>query len=104
MIHYHGLPITPETAAIEAIKGGHAFVSFRHPEQLRLAVDPFHGWGTTAAAAEANGRRWIGSELMGEYLAGSSTRFNQSQQLSGAEGVRLSARLGLPLTPTRGTR
>lgn len=39
MIHYHGLPITPETAAVEAIKAGHAFVSFRHPEQLRLAVE-----------------------------------------------------------------
>jgi len=39
MIHYHGLPITPETAAVEAIKAGHAFVSFRHPDQLRLAVE-----------------------------------------------------------------
>lgn len=39
MIHYQGLPITPETAAVEAIKAGHAFVSFRHPEQLRLAVE-----------------------------------------------------------------
>lgn len=39
MIHYHGLPITPETAALEAIKAGHAFVSFRHPEQLRLAIE-----------------------------------------------------------------
>jgi hypothetical protein len=39
MIHYHGLPITPETAAVEAIKAGHAFVSFRHPDQLRLAIE-----------------------------------------------------------------
>lgn len=52
-------------------------VRYLSPEGA-LVVDPFHGWGTTAAAAEANGRRWIGSELMGEYLAGSSTRFNQS--------------------------
>lgn len=28
MIHYHGLPITPATAAVEAIGGGHAFISF----------------------------------------------------------------------------
>ena len=34
MIHYHGLPITPATAAVSAVSGGHAFVSFRHPDQL----------------------------------------------------------------------
>lgn len=39
MIHYHGLPITPDTAAISAVKGGHAFVSFAHNEQLGLAAE-----------------------------------------------------------------
>jgi hypothetical protein len=38
VIHYHGLPITPDTAAERAIAGGHAFVSFAHPEQLGLAA------------------------------------------------------------------
>ena len=38
MIHYHGLPITPATAAAVAIKAGHAFVSFAHPGQMGLAV------------------------------------------------------------------
>lgn len=38
MIHYHGLPITPATAAEVAIRSGHAFVSFAHPGQLGLAV------------------------------------------------------------------
>lgn len=38
MIHYHGLPITPATAAAVAIKAGHAFVSFAHPQQMGLAV------------------------------------------------------------------
>lgn len=38
MIHYHGLPITPATAAEVAIRAGHAFVSFAHPNQLGLAV------------------------------------------------------------------
>lgn len=37
MIHYHGLPITPETAAAQAIGGGHAFVSFSDTRQLGLA-------------------------------------------------------------------
>ncbi len=39
MIHYHGLPITPATAARAAVTGGHAFVSFRYPEQLGLVLD-----------------------------------------------------------------
>ncbi len=39
MIHYHGLPITPATAAVAAINGGHAFVSFAHPDQLTVAID-----------------------------------------------------------------
>lgn len=38
MIHYHGLPITPETAAIRAVKGGHAFVSFASHHQLETAA------------------------------------------------------------------
>lgn len=39
MIHYHGLPITPSTAAVRAISGGHAFVSYRHSDQLTIAVE-----------------------------------------------------------------
>lgn len=39
VIHYHGLPITPATAAHAAIAGGHAFISFRHPDQIGLALD-----------------------------------------------------------------
>lgn len=39
MIHYHGLPITPATAAARAIAGGHAFVSFRYPDQLGLVLE-----------------------------------------------------------------
>lgn len=38
MIHYHGLPITPETAAHKAIDAGHAFVSFAHAGQLQTAI------------------------------------------------------------------
>ena len=39
MIHYHGLPITPSTAAIKAINVGHAFVSFKHKDQLSTAME-----------------------------------------------------------------
>lgn len=39
MIHYHGLPISPETTAVGALDAGHAFVSFAAPGQLGAAVD-----------------------------------------------------------------
>jgi len=39
VIHYHGLPITPETAAVKALEAGHGFVSFATPMQLRVAVE-----------------------------------------------------------------
>lgn len=39
MIHYHGLTISPATAATTAINAGHAFISFAHPEQLGIAVE-----------------------------------------------------------------
>lgn len=38
MIHYHGGPITPETCALRAWSGRHAFVSFAHPQQIDLAA------------------------------------------------------------------
>ncbi len=38
MIHYHGLPITPDTAAEVAARAGHCFVSFAHPGQMGLAI------------------------------------------------------------------
>lgn len=39
MIHYHGLPITPNTCASIALSAGHAFVSFPNPEQLTIAAE-----------------------------------------------------------------
>lgn len=39
MIHYHGLPITPDICALKAVKCGHAFVSFAHAGQLGLAIE-----------------------------------------------------------------
>ena len=39
MIHYHGLPITPASAAVKAIENGHAFISYAHADQLGLAVE-----------------------------------------------------------------
>lgn len=38
MIHYHGLPITPDTAAAQVMSAGHGFVSYAHSGQLGVAV------------------------------------------------------------------
>lgn len=38
MIHYHGGPITPDTVAIRAWTGRHAFISYAAPRQIRLAA------------------------------------------------------------------
>lgn len=39
MIHYHGGPITPDTCAIKAWRGRHAFISFAHAGQMNLAAE-----------------------------------------------------------------
>jgi len=39
MVHYHGMPITPATAAVRAIAGGHAFISWAHAHQLGIAIE-----------------------------------------------------------------
>lgn len=36
---YHGLPVTPATAAVRTVSGGNAFVSAAHPDQLALALE-----------------------------------------------------------------
>lgn len=38
MIHYHGGPITPETCALRAYRGRHAFVSFAEARDLELVA------------------------------------------------------------------
>ena len=38
MIHYHGGPITPESCALRAWAGRHAFISWAHPSQIELAA------------------------------------------------------------------
>ena len=39
VIHYHGMPINPQTAALAAVGGRHAFVSFEDTHPLGLVVD-----------------------------------------------------------------
>ena len=39
MIHYHGLPITPDTSAFAAVNAGHGFLSFAHKQQASIAIE-----------------------------------------------------------------
>jgi hypothetical protein len=39
VIHYHGLRISPQTAMLQAVTAGHAFISFRHNDQLGPAIE-----------------------------------------------------------------
>lgn len=39
MIHYHGLPLTPNLAMLRAFKGRHAMVSYERPDQLAEAAE-----------------------------------------------------------------
>jgi len=45
MIHYHGGPITPDTCAIRAWAGRHAFVSFSDTRQIGLASEICQSFG-----------------------------------------------------------
>jgi DNA modification methylase len=48
-------------------------------EKDDLVVDPFGGSFTTAKACELLGRRWISTDLMGEYVAGGASRFESCE-------------------------
>lgn len=39
MIHYHGTPMTPDSAAADILRGRHAMVSYAHPEQIELVAE-----------------------------------------------------------------
>ena len=63
MIHYHGLPITPSTAAVRAINSGHAFVSYAHSEQLSVAVEVCQSFAVDNGAFSA----WKKGELVKDW-------------------------------------
>ena len=71
MIHYHGLPITPATCAVAAISSGHAFVSFRHPDQLSIALECASSFAVDNGAFSAwrSGNPVSGWNLYYEWVA-----------------------------------
>lgn len=73
MIHFHGGPITPETCALRAWSGRHAFVSFAEPRQIEVAASvcqsfaldngAFSLWKSGTAVDWAGYYEWAGTWL-----------------------------------------
>lgn len=57
-------------------------------QEGQLVVDPMSGIYTTALAAELEGRRWAGTELVTDYLASASSRFEQFEGFRRASWLR----------------
>jgi hypothetical protein len=53
VIHYHGTPITPLTAAAKVLRGKHAFISFARPEQLDVALEVCQSFAVDCGAFSA---------------------------------------------------
>lgn len=53
MIPYYGTPITPDVAALAALRNAHAFVSWRRPDQLGLAVQVCQSYAVDNGAFSA---------------------------------------------------
>jgi len=65
------LPIHPARMPQDLARKVIAFMS----REGDVVADPFGGSGTTAAAAEGLGRRWITTEAVREYVEGAKLRF-----------------------------
>jgi hypothetical protein len=73
MIHYHGTPITPTSAAAEVLAGRHAFVSFAAQQNMWVVADvcqsfaidngAFSAWTAGAVVDWAEYYKWVASWL-----------------------------------------
>jgi len=53
MIHYHGLPITPDAAAVPVLSAGHAFVSWLRHEQIQIVIEACQSFAVDNGAFSA---------------------------------------------------
>jgi len=63
MIHYHGSPITPASAAAKVLAGRHSFVSFANPEQLPIAIEVCQSFALDNGAFSA----WMSGEPITDW-------------------------------------
>jgi DNA modification methylase len=64
-----------------------------------LVIDPFLGSGTTAAAAQRLGRKWLGIEKDANYIQIATERLKNVESIT-TPSVKSSARHSAPSTPT----
>ncbi|MDE1824355.1 MAG: site-specific DNA-methyltransferase [Candidatus Micrarchaeota archaeon] len=62
------------------------FIRFLTDPESKI-LDPFGGSNVTGYVAELMGRRWMGIEILEEYLKGSMFRFKDEQILSGKQHI-----------------
>ena len=79
MIHYHGTPCTPQTAAVELLTGGHAFVSYARPDDLSVAIEVCQSFAIDNGAFSAwragtPVHDWSGCIFQGEALQDESNQ------------------------------
>lgn len=53
MIHYHGTPITPNTACAKVLRSRHAFVSYLHNSQLDIVIEQCQSFAVDNGAFSA---------------------------------------------------
>jgi hypothetical protein len=66
MIHYHGGPITPDTCALRAWTGRHAFISYSRQDQMKLAAAVVQSFALDNGAFSA----WKEAQKRGAALPG----------------------------------
>lgn len=64
LIHYHGSPITPATAAAKVLAGRHSFVSFANPEQLPIAIEVCQSFALDNGAFSA----WMSGNPVSDWM------------------------------------
>lgn len=64
MIHYHGSPITPNSAAAKVLAGRHSFVSFANPEQLNIAIEVCQSFALDNGAFSA----WMSGNPIDDWM------------------------------------
>lgn len=80
MIHFHGGPITPDTCALKAWKGRHAFISFANAGQLALASEVTQSFALDNGAFSfwTKNALWTGTSITGSSSVGLITRGSHS--------------------------
>ncbi len=65
-----------------------------------LVYDPFSGSNVTGAACESSGRRWLATEVNADYLAGSTSRFDEPSLFDAIESPPTTHSEGEPPCPS----